>query len=175
MSTLITTNIGGTCGICREDFEKGEEQFTHVGATHDAFDENCFKLHLNNNPYCPYDRKKIDLGHLRIPMRERLTKIFAPIASTALLSSIILVVLGQMEQALLPNASSPGLLFGSLTVLMLSIVLMERANLAHIGHGMLWGIFISICVSNLKDNTSLIDYVILNALITAMTTGIFTL
>jgi len=65
MSMIITTNRGGICGICQNEFGHLDQQITHIGGeNHDGFHKTCLAKWVVLNPTCPYDKTPLDPNSL---------------------------------------------------------------------------------------------------------------
>ena len=77
--TVVSTNQGGRCGYCLEDFEVNEHQLTHAGGKHDGWHPKCLKNMCLANPTfkCPYDQTMIDQNSL-VSRTERVIETLKP-------------------------------------------------------------------------------------------------
>ncbi len=111
MAAIVTTQRGGCCGICLEEFVPPELQFTHEGGEgHDGFHKSCLGKWLIHHSTCPLDRQVIDRSSLvsRTDLiRERL-KIAMVNASLAVCFGTVVSVAGRVTVAALDRIAEKG-------------------------------------------------------------------
>ena len=125
-AAIITTNKGGRCGVCQEDFGPRDQQVTHVGGeNHDGFHRPCLARWVVQKPICPWDQQAIDPNSLTT-RTDRIMARLRPALANAVYAACFGIIAGA-------GAGAVGIADLELTVGLAAVIAAQAATMGRLG------------------------------------------